>query len=111
MKKQNKIVTNIKETRTKRPKYMGYTVDETMLEKKEVEEALDELETFFIAELSAVLDGDIPMKRKDSMVQPKNITIHFDIARKQMGLKPKHHPRIVKNVEKMVEVFDKASKH
>ena len=74
----------------------------THIRKQNVEEALDELEQFFIADWGA---GDWHKNF------PRFFHIHFDICRNKMGLKPKHHPRIVKNVEKMAEVFEKASNH
>ena len=54
-----------------------------------IEQAVNDFEDFLIAELDAVLLGDIPMKRKDSMLHTNNIREHFNIMRKQMRLKVK----------------------
>ena len=63
---------------------------------KQVQEAVDDLEEFFIADYGA---GDWHKRF------PRIFTVHFDIAREKMGLKPKHHPRYVKNLAKEHKKF------
>ena len=54
-----------------------------------LQEVLSNFEMFLEEELGAVLRGDIPMERKDSMLHDNNIRLHFDLVRDGCGISKK----------------------